>query len=76
MKRNARELTALNINNVHLYNYVIIHAPDCDLWITNSFESVHLHKGYVYLLERNISFNVRFERVGDGDLYTIYRINN
>ncbi|EQC3334939.1 helix-turn-helix domain-containing protein [Escherichia coli] len=74
--KNIKKLTTLNINNVHLYNYIIIHASDCDLWITNSFEEIHLHKGYVYLLERNLFFNVRFERVGEEGGYNIYRINN
>lgn len=59
----------MNLANIHLYNYVIIYTENCDLYINKTNEEIFIKQGEIAFLEKNICFNVRFIRKGNGPLY-------
>ncbi|WP_097478601.1 AraC family transcriptional regulator [Escherichia coli] len=59
----------MKLNNIHLYNYVILYAKNCDVIIKTKNNEVVIPYQKVAILEKNISFNVIFKRKNAGVLY-------
>ncbi|MEX9826224.1 AraC family transcriptional regulator [Raoultella planticola] len=59
----------MKLKNIHLYNYVIIYASNCDLYIKKSDDEIFIPHKTIAILEKNISFDVTFIRKSEGILY-------
>lgn len=59
----------MKLTNIHLYNYVLVYAENCDLYLKKNSEEVIIRHGEIAIIEKNISFDVKFIRKKDGSLY-------
>jgi AraC-like DNA-binding protein len=64
----------MKLKNIHTYNYVVILALNCDLYINKKGERVIIECGTIAIIEKNISFDVELIRKGSGDLYKTFEI--
>ncbi|HHW3955436.1 helix-turn-helix domain-containing protein [Raoultella planticola] len=59
----------MRLKNIHLYNYVIVFTNCCDLYLKTTEEEIFIPHKTIAILEKNISFDVRLVRKGNGTLY-------
>lgn len=66
----------MKLKNIHLYNYVIVYAENCDLYIKQQQEEVLIPHKTIAILEKNISFDVRLIRRNTGTLYQSFDLDD
>lgn len=66
----------MKLKNMYLYNYVIVYAENCDLYIRKQQEEVLIAHKQMAILEKNISFDVNLIRKNTGTLYQSFELDN
>ncbi|MXI59573.1 AraC family transcriptional regulator [Escherichia coli] len=66
----------MEIKNVHLYNYTLIYAQHCDLYLKNRECCIFIPCGHLAFLEKNIKFDLTLIRRSDGYLYDAFILNH
>jgi len=66
----------MKLTNIHLFNYVLVYAQNCDLYLSKKNEEVIINYGEIAIIEKNISFDVRFIRKNSGSLYQSFDLGD
>lgn len=66
----------MEIKNIHLYNYTLIHTQHCELYIKNGDDCIFIPCGNLVLLEKNTHFDVTLIRKSDGHLYDVIMLEH
>ncbi|HCX4694205.1 TPA: helix-turn-helix transcriptional regulator [Escherichia coli] len=66
----------MEIKNIHLYNYILLYAKHCELYIKNKDHCIYIPCGHLAILEKNIKFDLTLIRKSDGYLYDAIVLDN
>ncbi|MXI59575.1 helix-turn-helix domain-containing protein [Escherichia coli] len=66
----------MKVKNVNLYHYVIIYTENCELVLFKENEKILIPHKTIVFLEKNITFDVEFKRLGDGILYKLFELDD